>query len=145
MTAAEDFDARFARATEHSPYDYQRALALLPEPPSVLEVPTGAGKTLAIVMAWLHDPDAPRRLVYALPMRTLVEQTITNVRQVIERLGEEVDIHVLMAASRRRIGGCGLSVARYWSARSTCSCRARSIADTPRRRFGTLARCQRLR
>lgn len=96
MTASEDFDARFARATGHSPYDYQRALALLPEPPSVLEVPTGAGKTLAIVMAWLHDPDAPRRLVYALPMRTLVEQTMTNVRQVIERLGEEVDIHVLM-------------------------------------------------
>ncbi len=96
MTAAEDFDARFARATGRAPYDYQRALALLPEPPSVLEVPTGAGKTLAVVMAWLHDPDAPRRLVYVLPMRTLVEQTTTTVRQVIERLGEDVDIHVLM-------------------------------------------------
>jgi CRISPR-associated endonuclease/helicase Cas3 len=96
MTAAEDFDACFVRATGHAPYDYQRALALLPEPPAVLEVPTGAGKTLAVVMAWLHDPDAPRRLVYALPMRTLVEQTTTTVRGVMQRLGEDVDVHAMM-------------------------------------------------
>ncbi|MEJ7894593.1 MAG: CRISPR-associated endonuclease Cas3'' [Solirubrobacteraceae bacterium] len=99
MTTAEDFDARFERATGHLPYDYQRALALRAEPPAVLEVPTGAGKTLAVLMAWLHDPDAPRRLVYALPMRTLVEQTETTVRDVLAKLGEDVDVHVLMGGA----------------------------------------------
>jgi CRISPR-associated endonuclease/helicase Cas3 len=42
------------------------------------------GKTAAVVLAWLWNrvqrPDSewPRRLVYCLPMRTLVEQTEIN-------------------------------------------------------------------
>ncbi|MQA17486.1 MAG: DEAD/DEAH box helicase, partial [Pseudonocardiaceae bacterium] len=66
------------------PYAYQRRLAK-EGPAEVLEVPTGAGKTLAAVLPWLYrrrfhpDPhvrqSTPRRLVLVLPMHVLVEQT----------------------------------------------------------------------
>lgn len=90
-----DFDALFAKATGASPYPYQRRLALAPFVPARLSVPTGLGKTAAVVFAWLWrrrfghgvdgtDPRAvrratPRRLVFCLPMRVLVEQTRDNV------------------------------------------------------------------
>ena len=65
-----------------APYPYQRRLAEEPWP-ELLEVPTGLGKTAAVVLAWLYkrlqgDPDTPLRLVYCLPMRVLVEQTADN-------------------------------------------------------------------
>ncbi|MEX2580840.1 MAG: DEAD/DEAH box helicase [Verrucomicrobiales bacterium] len=47
----------------------------------LIDVPTGMGKTAAVTMAWLwnrvvlENGNWPRRLVYCLPMRTLVEQT----------------------------------------------------------------------
>lgn len=55
------------------------------------DIPTGLGKAAAIVMAWLYkrrqlDAQTPRRLVWYLPMRVLVEQTAQLVRQWIERL-----------------------------------------------------------
>jgi CRISPR-associated endonuclease/helicase Cas3 len=70
------------------PYEYQSAIARdgLPE---LLVVPTGAGKTLAVVLGWLYrrrfHPDlavraaTPRWLVVCQPMRTLVEQVRSNV------------------------------------------------------------------
>src|SRR5581483_10338194 len=51
---------------------------------SLVSVPTGFGKTAMVVVGWLwrrYGPDqttrdlTPRRLVYCLPMRVLVEQT----------------------------------------------------------------------
>ena len=70
----------------------------------LIDIPTGFGKTDAVVLAWLwnrvlrHRDDWPRRLVYCLPMRTLVEQTLQNARQWLRRLGlsDEVGLHVLM-------------------------------------------------
>lgn len=61
------------------PFDYQERLATGPWV-NLLSVPTGLGKTAAVVLAWLfkrqaRDPDTPRRLIYCLPMRVLVEQT----------------------------------------------------------------------
>lgn len=47
----------------------------------LIDIPTGCGKTEGLVLAWLwnrvflNQPDWPRRLVYCVPMRTLVEQT----------------------------------------------------------------------
>ncbi len=90
------FDAFFQTATGNAPYAYQRRLAgstLEGPAPSgpfpcrsqLISIPTGLGKTAAVVLAWLWNrvahPDAthrdtwPRRLVICLPMRTLVEQT----------------------------------------------------------------------
>ncbi|MEI6130282.1 MAG: DEAD/DEAH box helicase, partial [Planctomycetota bacterium] len=77
----------------------------------MVDVPTGLGKTAMAVLGWLwrrNGGDAelrsatPRRLVYCLPMRTLVEQS----KQVAEtwiktlrdagRLSVDVPIHILM-------------------------------------------------
>lgn len=61
----------------------------------LIDVPTGLGKTAGTVMAWLwnrvarQDPRWPRRLVYCLPMRTLVEQTVSEARLWISRLAAE--------------------------------------------------------
>lgn len=75
----------FQKATGHFPYPYQERLALSERFPDVVEVPTGLGKTDAIILSWLwrrrFDPrdsvrsSTPRRLVFCLPMRVLVEQT----------------------------------------------------------------------
>lgn len=111
------YDEFFIKATglANGPYPYQRRLAEEPWP-ELLDVPTGMGKTAAVVLGWLwkrgrrdgenHDrPDegTPRRLVYCLPMRVLVEQTERNARKWLENLavagilGEnKISVHVLM-------------------------------------------------
>lgn len=97
----QDFRELFQRASGSNPYAYQAQLAAGPLP-DVLIVPTGAGKTNALLLSWLHQRargDAPRRLVYALPMRTLVEQTASVAVSLRGRLGlsaDELPIHVLM-------------------------------------------------
>lgn len=62
------------------PFDYQVRIAESDEFCSLIDVPTGSGKTAAVIAAWiwrrLNKPESVgRRLVYCLPMRTLVEQT----------------------------------------------------------------------
>lgn len=103
------FDEIFRQATGHDPFPYQRALAEEARPPALLlRVPTGAGKTAAAVLSWLYrrrfHPDpavrhaTPRRLVYSLPMRVLVEQTYDVARTWLQRLHltDEVDLFLLM-------------------------------------------------
>lgn len=85
------FPAWFHRATGHCPYRYQTRLATEGDIPSLLHVPTGLGKTAAAILAWLWrrqnaPAQTPRRLVYCLPMRVLVEQTRDNVRTWLFRL-----------------------------------------------------------
>lgn len=80
-----NFDAWFASAMGWggcTPFPYQRVLAEADPLPELIEVPTGTGKTATAILAWLwrrRDPllprKTPRRLVYCLPMRVLVEQT----------------------------------------------------------------------
>jgi CRISPR-associated endonuclease/helicase Cas3 len=100
-----DYSDFFKKATKlEAPYPYQRRLASQPWP-EFLEVPTGLGKTAAVVLAWLYkriigqDSNTPRRLVYCLPMRVLAEQTEANIRQWLHRLGgeaAEIPVHLLM-------------------------------------------------
>jgi CRISPR-associated endonuclease/helicase Cas3 len=89
------FDVFFQTATSNSPYGYQVGLAGGDKGQScksqLISIPTGLGKTAAVVLAWLWNrvkhPDVthrakwPRRLVYCLPMRTLVEQTQEEVQK----------------------------------------------------------------
>jgi CRISPR-associated endonuclease/helicase Cas3 len=103
-----------AEATPHGyePYGYQARIAQYGLP-SVVEAPTGTGKT-GIILAWLWRrlyaaPDStPRRLVYALPQRSMVDQVAGETRRWLVNLGltEQVALHVVM-------GGAGESQ-RQW-------------------------------
>ena len=124
-----NFDDIFKAATGHraGPFDFQRRLACGERRPDeakagwlrhgtgcesrLISIPTGLGKTAAVVLAWLWNrllrplnprpstsvsaagsPAAPqpslwpRRLVYCLPMRTLVEQTAESVKTWLRNL-----------------------------------------------------------
>lgn len=100
-----DFGTFFREAMNgKEPYPYQ---ALLAESdwPETRVIPTGFGKTAAILGAWLlklskKDAGTPRRLIYCLPMRTLVEQTEKAAQSWIHAadrlLGLKVHLDVLM-------------------------------------------------
>ena len=100
----------FAAITQKQPFPYQERLATAPELPILLNVPTGLGKTAAAVLSWLwrrRYADAamrksmPRRLIYCLPTRTLVEQTHKEVKGWLEQasLNNEVGLHLLMGGA----------------------------------------------
>jgi len=69
-----EFRELFKNATGHSPYPYQEKLAVSENFPEIIEVPTGLGKTDAIILGWLwrrrFDPrdhvrtSTPRRLFF---------------------------------------------------------------------------------
>jgi len=95
---SESFDALFRQATGGcTPHPYQERLAIEGETISrLLTVPTGLGKTAAAVLSWLwrrrfadesFRKQTPRRLVYCLPMRVLVEQTFAETVRWLDRLG----------------------------------------------------------
>jgi CRISPR-associated endonuclease/helicase Cas3 len=98
-SATEDamtFPEMFRQATSFDPLPYQCRLAEDPDWPEALSVPTGMGKTAGIVLAWVWrrrwaesavQQATPRRLVYCLPMRALVEQTAHLVSLWLDRLG----------------------------------------------------------
>ncbi len=81
----------------HDPYPFQTRLATDERLPELIDIPTGMGKTDAVVLAWLwrrrFDPRpevraaTPRRLVYCLPMRVLVEQTRDKAKKWLKNLG----------------------------------------------------------
>ncbi len=109
----------FAEATQLSaPFSYQSRLAEQAWP-DLLDVPTGMGKTAAVTLSWVWkrgwrqdnrskaaDAMTPRRLVWCLPMRVLVEQTEENIRLWLKTLGifgqageSKVSVHVLMGGA----------------------------------------------
>ena len=102
----------FHQATGNpEPYPYQQRLANEPWP-DLLDIPTGLGKTAAVVIAWLYkrrvlkQTDTPRRLIYCLPMRVLVEQTQDECEKWLDKLGilgqpgkGGVSVSVLMGGS----------------------------------------------
>jgi CRISPR-associated endonuclease/helicase Cas3 len=93
MAANETLDRLWKCATNDATracFPYQRRLALEPWP-DFLKIPTGLGKTAGVALAWMHkrlqeDFRTPRRLVWCLPMRTLVEQTARNVDVWLENV-----------------------------------------------------------
>ena len=93
------FGSFFKAATglQTDPYDYQTDMAESGRLPDILAVPTGCGKTAAAVLSWAwrrrECPDddirrrTPRRLVYCLPMRSLVEQVHEEIVKWFASLG----------------------------------------------------------
>ena len=111
----------FRAATENLPYDYQCRLACGGDARSdkpetlargckcrslLINIPTGLGRTAAVVLAWLwnrlvstlnsrpstiNSSQWPRRLVYCLPMRRLVEQTEREIQKWLTNLWNQAD------------------------------------------------------
>jgi CRISPR-associated endonuclease/helicase Cas3 len=102
------FGQFFRSTTGHEPFDYQRNLAGGDSGTAcqshLINIPTGLGKTAAMVLAWLWNrvelkrSDWPRRLVYCLPMRALVEQTAKSAGDWLEKNGSAklIRLHILM-------------------------------------------------
>ena len=103
-----DYDDLFIKATgiESGPFDFQRRIATEEDLPEILDVPTGCGKTAAVILSWIwrrrYAPEnirmkTPRRLVYCLPMRVLVEQTGNNTHKWLKNLEiEDIGVTILM-------------------------------------------------
>lgn len=82
------YASAFERWTGHRPFPYQDRIGSGPWP-ELLDVPTGLGKTEAVLAAWLYRQlqgtrGATRRLVYCLPMRVLVTQTLDVASRLLE-------------------------------------------------------------
>ncbi|MEE9384677.1 MAG: CRISPR-associated helicase Cas3' [Nannocystaceae bacterium] len=102
------FQSFFEAATGHPPFPFQCEFATAEQLPQLLRAPTGSGKTATAIIGWLwrrhHASDAvrrgtPRRLVFCLPMRTLVQQTETVATQWIKALGLDVPVHSLLGGA----------------------------------------------
>lgn len=82
----------------------------------MIRIPTGFGKTMGVLSAWffhrivMNDDTWPRRLVWCLPMRVLVEQTEAIARSLVDKSGRlwdgclprksgAVGVHQLMGGS----------------------------------------------
>lgn len=114
LMASESFVEIFRKAVEREPYPYQTTIGTATQFPELVVVPTGAGKTAAVLVGWLYrrrwHPEpavrtaTPRRLIYCLPMRVLVEQTYSVALNILDRLSlrqgpDSVGLHVLMGGA----------------------------------------------
>ncbi|MEN6437087.1 MAG: type I-U CRISPR-associated helicase/endonuclease Cas3 [Syntrophobacter sp.] len=94
-----DFDQAFKALTSNTPFKWQRRLFnrfLSGEIPSALDLPTGLGKT-SIIPIWLialivkseiGRTTVPRRLVYIVNRRTVVDQATVIAEQIRQKLTE---------------------------------------------------------
>jgi CRISPR-associated endonuclease/helicase Cas3 len=88
-----EFAAAFAALTGNLPFPWQCALYKLfaaGDFPSSCNLPTGLGKT-SVIAVWLialaHNPQVvPRRLVYVVNRRTVVDQTTNEVERIRDHL-----------------------------------------------------------
>lgn len=113
----EAFDRFFRRMTTcEAPLPWQRELALAAGcQDRLVRIPTGFGKTYGVLAAWAwnrlerNDDSWPRRLVWCLPMRVLVEQVADEARRCLAHLeatwleggdhAGKVGLHVLMGGA----------------------------------------------
>ena len=110
-----NFDQHFTALTGHKPFPWQEALFdrfLTGNIPDQCDLPTGLGKT-SVIAVWLialaHRPESmPRRLVYVVNRRTVVDQTTDEVVRLRERIGELGADNPL----KRVVGTLGISTLR---------------------------------
>ncbi len=113
----DDYDEFFECLSGHpQPMPWQRELVADSRCGNrLIRIPTGFGKTLGILSAWVwqrlvrHDEVWPRRLVWCLPMRVLVEQTKDEIERALAKVGllwdgrgdhaGKVGVHFLMGGA----------------------------------------------
>src|SRR5262245_25067459 len=92
---AQDFKQRFETLTGHSPLPWQRALYdrfVVGDFPPTCNLPTGLGKTACVAVWLIARADCPalvpRRLVYVVNRRTVVDQTTTEAENYRRKAAE---------------------------------------------------------
>jgi CRISPR-associated endonuclease/helicase Cas3 len=93
-----EFEPWFSRITNfEAPHSWQSELASTEAcTDRLIRIPTGLGKTEGVLAAWSfhrvhrNDDSWPRRLVWCLPMRVLVEQTERRARELADRMPEAI-------------------------------------------------------
>jgi len=112
----QDFPARFESLTGFAPFPWQESLYRRfmgdDELPTMCDLPTGVGKT-SIIAIWLialasHPESMPRRLVYVVNRRTVVDQTTDEV----ELLRRNLQGHSELKALRHSLGSLAVSTLR---------------------------------
>lgn len=111
-----DFHQAFQALTGNPPFPWQQALydewfSKGKIPPSC-NLPTGLGKT-SVIAVWLialakHPDKMPRRLVYVVNRRTVVDQTTDEV----EKYRKQIDEHPDLAGLKARFGRLPVSTLR---------------------------------
>ncbi len=99
-----DFCELFQKMTGHeAPFPWQTELARREDCGNrLVNVETGMGKTQGVLGAWVFhrvvrkDDRWPRRLVWCLPMRTLVEQTRDELAACVQKAGLSIGVHTVM-------------------------------------------------
>lgn len=110
MTFATSFDA----LTGHSPFPWQERLFeefLAGNIPSSCNLPTGMGKT-SVIAVWLlalhHGAKIPRRLIYVVNRRTVVDQTTEEVQRYRENLSDAgIDQELAVSTLRGQLADKG--------------------------------------
>jgi CRISPR-associated endonuclease/helicase Cas3 len=94
------FDDDFTLLTGNPPFPWQRALYerfVANDFPKACDLPTGLGKT-SVIALWLlalaKNPKLPRRLVYVVNRRTVVDQSTAEAERLRSRLLEPAARHI---------------------------------------------------
>ncbi len=98
----ESYEDFFEKAVGFAPYQWQKHVAESGFP-DVLPVPTGLGKTEGVVLAWVwrlcKQKGEPRHLVYCLPVRTLVRQTVERIECCFKASDLRIGVYQLMGGA----------------------------------------------
>jgi CRISPR-associated endonuclease/helicase Cas3 len=101
---AESYPEFFLEATGNRLLPYQERYSQGSFLPTLIIIPTGLGKTDAVVMPWLYaravgDESCPTRLILVLPRQNLTAQTAQNARKRVRAAGLNLRVIELMAGS----------------------------------------------
>ena len=96
MSNLTSFDTAFVALTDHRAFRWQRrlyALLVAGQPPAAVDVPTGLGKT-SVMALWLialaQGATLPRRLIYVVDRRAVVDQATRFAADLCERLPSDL-------------------------------------------------------
>lgn len=97
------FESDFAVLTGNAPFPWQRALfdrLVVADFPSMCDLPTGLGKT-SVIAIWLialaKNSRLPRRLVYVVNRRTVVDQSTNEAEKLLAQLQTPASAHLRRA------------------------------------------------
>ena len=103
-----EFKTVFQNLTDNAPLSWQERLFhehfAKSDFPPVIDLPTGLGKTMVMaiwLIAWAKSRSLPRRLIYVVDRRTVVDQATDLAKKLSERAGSAIDLPNLPISTLR--------------------------------------------